>query len=85
MSAPRLKNPDLQPVKAQDPFLDNLAATTVPLLLIEGSQDRMLEPGWAQKLAAQSPTASALVLEAGHEPNIDAPTELAAAIVDFIS
>lgn len=85
MSAPRLKNPDAQPAKPHDPFLDNLAATTVPLLLIEGSQDRMLEPGWAEKLAALSPTAKSLVLEAGHEPNIDAPGELAAAIVDFIA
>lgn len=85
MAAPRLKNPDLERSKPHDPFLDNLAATTVPLLLIEGSQDRMLEPGWAERLAAQSRTATSLVLDAGHEPNIDAPGDLAAAIVDFIS
>lgn len=85
MAAPRLKNPDLDLPKPHDPFLDNLASTSIPLLLIEGSQDRMLEPGWAEKLAAKSPSATSVVLDAGHEPNIDAPRDLVAAINHFLA
>lgn len=84
MAAPRLKNPSAGPrAISGDDFLDRLAASEVPLLLIEGLQDPLLETGWAEKMAALSPNISSVALEAGHQPNIDQPQVIAPLIRDF--
>lgn len=78
MAAPRLKNPSAelrQP--APDGFLDRLASSDVPLMLIEGLRDPLLESGWAGKMAALSPDIDSVVLDAGHQPNIDQPKVIA--------
>lgn len=85
MIAPRLGNPAVQRPKVDDPFLDLLAATQTPVLFIEGTQDVLLESGWAKKLAAIAPHAQASELDYAHEPNIDAPEETAQVIIDFLT
>lgn len=85
MIAPRLSNPSVERPKVQDPFLDLLAATHTPVLFIEGTQDELLESGWAKKLSAVAPRAQAFELDYAHEPNIDAPEETARVIIDFLT
>ncbi|MEX0663282.1 MAG: alpha/beta hydrolase [Acidimicrobiia bacterium] len=50
-----------------------LEGCMVPIHFVEGSQDLLLEPGWAEKMAARIPNGSSQVLESSHEPNIDQP------------
>ena len=83
LMAPRLRNPSLERVAPADPYLDLVKATRIPTLLVEGSRDPLLEPGWAGKIAALSPLLSSQVIDAGHEPNIDRPDEVCQLIVSF--
>lgn len=85
MMAPRLHNPSVERQPRPDPLLDQLAGVTIPLLLIEGRHDVLLETGWSKKLADLSPSISAVNLDSGHEPNLDAPDELCAVLTRFLS
>ncbi|MFC3244912.1 alpha/beta fold hydrolase [Gordonia humi] len=85
MTAPRLSNPSVTRTPAADPFLDNLAAVTTPLLLIEGRDDVLLESGWARKLADLSPAITALEVDGAHEPNIESPVETAQIVIDYLT
>ncbi|MGF7123180.1 alpha/beta hydrolase [Rhodococcus sp. TAF43] len=85
MAAPRLSNPSVERTQIADPFLDLLAATQIPVLLVEGTRDELLESGWSKKLADLTPMARAAELDYAHEPNIDAPAETAGLIVDFLT
>lgn len=76
LMAPRLRNPSVDRSPPADPYLEQLAATSIPTLLIEGARDPLLEPGWSQKLAGLSPQISSVVIDAGHEPNIEVPDEV---------
>lgn len=78
--APRLKNPSVQRTPPADDYLDRLAATQVPSILVEGQRDPLLEKGWATKLAALSPLISSIVIDAGHEANIECPDK----VVDLV-
>lgn len=85
LMAPRLRNPSVERSLPTDPYLDQLAKTSVPTLLVEGQHDPLLEPGWAKKLADLSPLISSMVIDAGHEPNIDSPDEVRRLAVAFLS
>jgi pimeloyl-ACP methyl ester carboxylesterase len=85
LMAPRLHNPAVERQLRPDPFLDQLAGVTIPVLLVEGHHDPLLETGWSKKLAQLSPSLTAIELDSGHEANIDAPDELCAAITRFLS
>src|SRR5690606_36580792 len=64
MAAPRLKNPSAEPRQpAADGFFEKLAGTYIPLLLVEGLQDPLLETGWAEKMSALSPRIDSVALE----------------------
>jgi pimeloyl-ACP methyl ester carboxylesterase len=84
LMAPRLKNPSVTRAAPADDYLDRLAQTTVPALLIAGSRDPLLEQGWAEKLAALSPKLSAVTIDAGHEPNIECPDEVCRLVSDYL-
>jgi abhydrolase domain-containing protein 6 len=59
-----------------------LAAVRVPLRLIWGAHDRLLPPGSLEFFRAALPEAELVVLEkAGHLPHIEAPRELARALL----
>nr|WP_275945438.1 alpha/beta hydrolase [Bradyrhizobium sp. BRP22] len=85
LMAPRLRNPSVDRSPPPDPYLDQLAATTIPTLLVEGLRDPLLEPGWSRKLADLSPRISAVAIEAGHEPNIEAPAEVCRLVTAFLN
>lgn len=83
MAAPRLKNPSATRSPVEDTLLQQLAQVDMPLLLVEGRHDPLLESGWAHKMAALSARISAEVLDAGHQPNIDMPETIAALVRRF--
>jgi pimeloyl-ACP methyl ester carboxylesterase len=76
LMAPRLKNPSVQRTPPADNYLDLLAKTEVPSLLVEGLRDPLLEKGWAAKLAELSPLISSTTIDAGHEANIECPDKV---------
>lgn len=84
MNAPRLRNRLAERPKTVDAFPDALRDLAIPVLLIEGSRDRLLEPTWAEKLASITPQGEALVMDCGHEPNIEIPDELTKVLRDYI-
>lgn len=73
LMAPRLKNPSAAPRAETDDFLDKLKDLPVPICLVAGAHDHLLEPGWAERMAALSPAFKAITIDAAHEPNIDKP------------
>ena len=83
MYAPRLKNPSVERTSPVDPYLDQVRALEIPALLVAGRQDPLLEQGWAHKMAELSSNLSAIELDAGHEPNIDQPANVAGLMRDF--
>lgn len=80
LMAPRLKNPSMQRIPPADNYLEQLAKTEVPSLLVEGLRDPLLEKGWAAKLAELSPLIASTTLDAGHEANIECPDK----VVDLV-
>jgi pimeloyl-ACP methyl ester carboxylesterase len=85
LMAPRLRNPSVERAPPADPYLEQLAATSIPTLLVEGLQDPLLEPGWSKKVADLSPRISAATIDAGHEPNIESPAEICRLAHAFLS
>ena len=83
MMAPRLSNPAIKSERPADTFFDDLAVATVPTLLIEGSADPLMETGWAAKTAGNNPHFQTLVVEYGHEPNLEAPEWTAQTLRQF--
>jgi pimeloyl-ACP methyl ester carboxylesterase len=76
LMAPRLKNPSVARLALADDYLQRLAQTEVPALLVEGLRDPLLEKGWATKLAELSPLISSATIDAGHEANIEVPAKV---------
>lgn len=85
LMAPRLKNPSVERAAPVDDYLDRLAQTTIPSLLVEGLRDPLLEKGWAQKLADLSPLISAVTIDAGHEANIERPADMLRLVKEYLA
>lgn len=85
LMAPRLKNPSVERSPSADDYLDRLAKTDVPTLLVEGKRDPLLEDGWAEKLAALSPNITPLTIDAGHEPNIECPAKVVELVRNYLT
>ena len=85
LMAPRLKNPSVERAPSVDDYLDRLAKTDVPTLLVEGKRDPLLENGWAAKMAALSPNITALTIDAGHEPNIECPDKVVELVRNYLT
>jgi len=84
ISAPRLQNPAITKAPPKDNLFELLKKVTRPVLLVEGTRDVLLEPGWSDALASHMTTAKVVKLDHGHEPNIDAPAELSQEILQFL-
>jgi pimeloyl-ACP methyl ester carboxylesterase len=86
MMAMSLRSPIEQatPSSGAPKFPEVLANSTVPTLLIVGTQDRMLEPGWEDHLSPHLPDVRVERLESGHSPNISHPLETARVLRSFI-
>ena len=74
--APRLKNPGSDFSPPADDFLDTLGRVRVPVIYVEGTRDRLVEPDWSAELMVRTPGSARVLLECGHEPNIDQPALL---------
>jgi pimeloyl-ACP methyl ester carboxylesterase len=86
LTAGRLRNPAAPPPGDWKPrYREALAAVDVPVLLVAGSDDPLLETGWANEMAALIPGASAVTVEgARHLPQVSHPGETLAAILPFL-
>src|SRR5246127_3044349 len=58
----------------------------VPALVVEGSCDKLLPPGWAKQIADQLPKGRSAIIEAaGHCPQIEQPADTNALLLAFLS
>lgn len=59
---------------------------TVPVLVVEGGDDKLLPPGWAAEIAGQIAGArSAVIAGAGHCPQIEQPAALTDLLLEFLA
>jgi pimeloyl-ACP methyl ester carboxylesterase len=83
LSAARLRNPALPSPPPDEGWLDRLDEVSVPILFVEGRQDALMEPGWAEKISQRVPGSSWREVDGGHEPNLDHPSQVADLIQEF--
>jgi pimeloyl-ACP methyl ester carboxylesterase len=56
----------------------------VPALIVEGSGDKLLPPGWAKEIADQLPRGRSAVIDAaGHCPQIEQPADVTSLLLGF--
>jgi pimeloyl-ACP methyl ester carboxylesterase len=84
MMAIRVRNPEASPLP-QDTFLEDLGRVTTPIAFVEGTRDKLLEPGWSAVLQEKTPGSVAVSIDAQHEPNIDNPAALAEVLRTLVS
>lgn len=76
--------PNPQPERAAEGWPAALRDCPVPVLVIEGRRDDLLEPGWSRHFADLSPLVRTHVMDARHAPNLDQPEATAALLSDFV-
>lgn len=86
MAAPHLKGPEaLHTQRPDDPYPETLTEVQVPVHIVSGLHDPLVEPEWARLLAeAIGPNARVTELDASHSPNLSAPAETWRVVEDFI-
>lgn len=60
-----------------DAYPQSLGLSAVPLALVAGSLDELVEPGWARSIAEHAAHCTVYEMEARHSPNISHPAETA--------
>jgi pimeloyl-ACP methyl ester carboxylesterase len=83
LAAPRLRSPAGKP-EALDDYPVSLSGCEVPLLLIEGRNDVLLEDQWASRVASNAPQGRAIELNCAHSPNLDRAPVIAGILRAFI-
>lgn len=73
MRAPTLELPDELKLQFNDPWPIQLASCEVPVLLVEGSRDLLLERSWTKNLAEVLRNAQIVSIDSRHSPNIELP------------
>ena len=74
-----------QTALAECPSLEGrLASFAMPVLVVEGSEDRLIPPGEGEILAGGIPGALLRILSGGHGLVYEAPGELAVAVAEFL-
>lgn len=81
----RMRNPAVERVIPPDDWPEPLQSCPTPILFVEGRSDLLLEAGWADHMAGLAPNGEALLIDGGHEPNIDHPEAVAEVIGSFCS
>jgi pimeloyl-ACP methyl ester carboxylesterase len=85
LAAPRLRSPIDRHVSGEtDRYPASLADCDVPLLLVEGAHDVLLEDDWAQRIAKHASLGRALRIDASHSPNLDNPSLIAEVLREFV-
>lgn len=88
LSASRLSNPGREPSTFdwREGYRKGLSGVQLPLLIIAGAEDRLLEPGWEEQMATLIPGASSVRIEdAQHMVHNEQPEPTLAAIEDFLA
>jgi pimeloyl-ACP methyl ester carboxylesterase len=84
--SPRLRSPvATSRSTSPDPYPQSLSACTVPILLVEGASDVLLERGWAARIALHNTAFQSIRLDTGHSPNLDRPTLVADVVRRFVA
>lgn len=73
VAAAGLSTPFRTTPKTVDTYPESLVGVTMPLALVSGSEDLLVEKGWAHLIAAHAPTCDAYEIHGGHCPNISDP------------
>lgn len=85
MKAPHTPVPEI--IKAErpaDPYPANLSDAQVPVLLVQGTADTLLQADWPENLSAIIPGAEVVRLPHGHSPNITHPDETWDVLAEFL-
>lgn len=85
MMAPTTSIPNALTRRREDSWPAPLEECPVPVMLIRGTRDDLLEFGWADRIAAVSDNAQVVDLDSKHCPNIDSPISLLDALVSFVN
>jgi pimeloyl-ACP methyl ester carboxylesterase len=65
--------------------MDKLRACAHPLLLVEGVRDRLVQPGWARRMAGELRRGSWATVEGAHSPHLDHADELLDVMLPFLA
>lgn len=74
-----------KPADPTDPFPETLVSSSIPLLLVEGARDELLEDGWAAQLREEVGRGTVVSMDSRHSPNIDRAAEVSMILEDFFS
>lgn len=83
LAAPRLRSP-ISRKDAAGNYPASLSLCEVPLLLIEGRNDVLLEDGWANRVARYAPRGRSIELNCRHSPNLDNAPLIASILREFV-
>ncbi|PXY18909.1 alpha/beta fold hydrolase [Prauserella muralis] len=83
--AARLKHPTMTRQAPGGSWPSPLAACPVPVLIVSGERDPLLDPGWADHFEQLSPRVRVERLDAKHAPNLDQPETVAALLREFFA
>jgi pimeloyl-ACP methyl ester carboxylesterase len=76
MLAPHVPVPAaLAAARAEDPYPASLSGVDIPVLLVAGRNDVLVEPGWTEQMLDYLPHARVETLPYKHSPNISHPVE----------
>jgi pimeloyl-ACP methyl ester carboxylesterase len=86
VAAARFKSPQVS-VRSEFGQLDTIdyEAIDVPVLLLAGAQDKLREPGYAEKIAPRIPDSRVRAYEnCGHVPNLEVPEDVVSDVLTFL-
>jgi len=85
VSAAGLAAPFPSAARMTDDYPRSLAGVQIPLALVTGRQDTLVEPGWAHRIAEHGPTCRVWEIDAHHSPNISAPEQTAQLVLSILT
>jgi pimeloyl-ACP methyl ester carboxylesterase len=85
LESARVRNPSLPSPPRPDDYPENLGTCDIPLLIVEGQADRLMEDGWAERLAAYAKDGRAVTLIGAHSPHLEHPDLVVQTLVGFFS
>ncbi|WP_199434803.1 alpha/beta fold hydrolase [Qaidamihabitans albus] len=83
--AGRVRHPAPPPPAGGDDWPAPLSASPVPLLVVGGDRDDLLEPGWTDHFAELAPKVTTQRVDTKHAPNVDQPKLVADLLRDFFA
>ncbi|RJQ91293.1 alpha/beta fold hydrolase [Amycolatopsis panacis] len=84
VAAAGLATPFSAAARAADRYPENLRDVKVPLALVSGVRDDLVERDWARKIARHAPSSSVHEIGARHSPNISDPETTARLLLEIL-